>query len=94
MADFIPFPPVKSDQKLCVVLSWMSKQSKSVMCKRLLPIINEFRNECLLDIESLMNLSQALQADNDLTKKPLPKAAAKNPITGSNVGFFSSNYKL
>lgn len=94
MADFIPFHPIKSDQKLCEVLDWMGKQSESVMCKRLLPIINEFRNECILDIDSLINFSQALQAENDLINKPISKAVPKNRLTGANVGYFSSNYKF
>jgi hypothetical protein len=73
MADFIPNPLVISDKQFCQVLKFLSLNTDSKLCKKLLPVLNEFRNECLQDIEQLARLAQLLQALHDLDARPEKK---------------------
>ena len=93
MPDFIPSLLLKSDENICKLLQWLSRRGSDKISKRILPIINEFRNESLLLLEAQESQIQALNGltscgdDRDEEKNPI------NPITGNSTGFFSSNYK-
>ena len=76
------------------MLKWLTMQNNDKLLMRILPVINEFRNECLLIIEAQERQILALNGFNDCGPKELTPADTPNSITGASTGYFSAIIKF